>query len=126
MKKKVLVLVFLVLVTIGVFGQQQMQFTNFRVDNNTGYTVHYIYVRPSGWDNWGYDQLGRDVLSNGYYLNFTLTHFGGTCDVILVDSDGDYYIKKNIWLNADVRVTFTFSDLKGRMDSHPPRPQGNY
>ena len=74
--------------------------------NNTGYTVWYVFVKPSGSSNWT-EVLGSEILGNGYSFYVYLST-GGRWDVKLEDSDGDTYTKYGV--NADSQVVFTFSD----------------
>jgi hypothetical protein len=75
--------------------------------NNTGYTVWYVYVKPSSSSNWT-EVLGSDILGTGYSFYVYLST-GGRWDVRLEDSDRDTYTKYGV--NADSRVVFTFSDI---------------
>lgn len=65
-------------------GQQ-----DFRLVNQTGYTIDEVYVSPNHTDAWGDDVLGRDVLNTGEYVDISFAPQTKTCswDVQVVYDD---------------------------------------
>jgi hypothetical protein len=59
------------------------------VENNSGYSVYYLYIAPCGSSSWGPDLLGSQVLPSGYQLEFTEVPPG--CYDLLAESSGDMY-----------------------------------
>jgi hypothetical protein len=79
------------------------------VTNASSYGINRIYLSPSDDNNWGPDQLGRNVIGAG--RTFTLTGIRpGEYDVRFVDEDGDSCILKNqnMFTNISWRLTNTW------------------
>lgn len=56
------------LATVGLVAQSaQANKYDFKVYNNTGYTLERLYISESNSDIWGPDALGSGVLPSGYY-----------------------------------------------------------
>lgn len=89
--------------------------TSTRITNNTGYMVYYVYLSPAGSGNWGIDRLGSDVLQNGNTLtvNRVPPSPDNLYDILLVDSDGDPYTRRNVRLSQNQTLRFTFDDFDG-------------
>ena len=87
MKKKILLGVFLLLAAVVLFAQSGPVIT---VVNNCGYPIWFIYISPTGTDNWEEDVLGDDILQPGRSINVQLPR-NGTWDFMAVDEDGDSY-----------------------------------
>ena len=83
--------------------------------NGTGYTVWYVLVSPVDSDEWGRDLLDSDqTLPTGESFTYVLpqppsTHY----DIMLVDSDGDSYIKMRVNVAESSKIVFTFDDFVG-------------
>jgi len=67
-------------------GQQ-----DFKLINDTGYTIKEIYVSPAKSDDWEEDVLGRDVLGDGEQTRITFSRDTDSClwDMKAVYEDGD-------------------------------------
>ena len=91
-------------------GTQQRQIT---IVNNTGYTILYVYISSATDTTWGPDRLGSNqTIRNGQSVTLNLpTPVGERYDIMLKDSDGDTYTKKNVNVTANSRIAFTFSDF---------------
>jgi hypothetical protein len=64
-----------------------------KIENDSAYKIHEVYVSPQGSPFWGSDRLGSDILAPDYLLNvFNLAN--GNYDVKLVDEDGDQCIRQ--------------------------------
>lgn len=64
------------------------------------YTIHYVYVSPSGSNSWGSDRLGAEkVLDLGESGTLELSR--GTYDIKIVDEGGDEYFRWDMKLNGD-------------------------
>ena len=84
--------------------------------NNTGYLVLAVFTSPVISDIWGHNRLSiNQVLNNGerITLNFP-SSTGNRFDLMLVDLDGDSYVKQNIQVSANSTIEFRFSDFIGR------------
>ncbi|MCL2064916.1 MAG: serine protease [Candidatus Cloacimonetes bacterium] len=82
------------------------------IDNNTGYTIFFVYVSPSSSDSWGTDLLRDDVLLNGYSVRVSLPqNHNNQYDIKLIDIDNDSYTKMNVRLTRNQRIEFTIMDI---------------
>lgn len=83
--------------------------------NNTGFTIFFVYISPTGYDTWGPDRLADDqILSNGQSVSVQLPHqlnVVNRYNIMLEDSDGDTYTKINVLVSANSRIVFTFDDI---------------
>jgi hypothetical protein len=59
-----------------------------RVENQSHYDVHKMYLSPASSRSWGPDLLGRYTLDSGFVFN-TPAMPDGRYDLKLVDEDGD-------------------------------------
>lgn len=74
------------------------------------FTIHYVYVSPSGSASWGSDRLGTtNTLVPGENVRLELPK--GTYDIKIVDEDGDEYFRWDLQLNSDYTWTVRLSDL---------------
>lgn len=82
------------------------------VNNQTGYTIVYMYVSPGAAKSWEEDVLGTQVLQDGMTQRVTLTNFNSPIfDIRLVDEDGDTYTFWNIDVSRhDLVVTLANLD----------------
>jgi len=97
------------------FTSSDINLPSITIINNTGYTVHYVYVSETTSDKWGSDRLRSDqVLSSGETVSIELSDYIGNVskyDILLVDSDGDEYIKNDVTVRAGSRIEFTIGDI---------------
>ena len=85
-----------------------------RITNRTGYTIFYVYVSSVTSDSWGEDILGRDVLLNGKFIDVRLPqslNLQNRYDIMLKDSDGDTYTRRNVLIRPNSTLEFTIRDL---------------
>ncbi|WP_144055484.1 hypothetical protein [Octadecabacter antarcticus] len=63
----------------------------YELNNNSGYTVMYVYTSPSNADYWGDDILGAQVLASGYMTTVYIHDDSDQCDydIKFVFDDGD-------------------------------------
>ena len=111
MKKLIPTCIFLLLGAFAVYAQS---LPSISIVNDTGYTVHYIFVSPAESDEWGDDVLGDRVLRSGETFTYRLTQplsRVSVYDIRLIDEDGDDYVKWEEELSANARIVFTFDDL---------------
>lgn len=73
-------------------GGAQMGETSLTVTNLTDDSIWYIYVSPSGADEWGEDWLGGDVLMSGDSYYFELEE--GEYDLAAADSEGIIIVER--------------------------------
>jgi len=85
----------------------------FTVVNRTGYTITELYVAESASNNIGSNILNNS-LTNGQSIVIRLgqqLNVINQYDIMLVDIDGDTYIKVNVRITQNSTITFTFDDL---------------
>ena len=86
--------------------------------NNTGYLVYYVYFSPTSDQYWGPDRLSAtQTLRNGQSVTLNLPYpisQYNRYDFLLVDLDGDGYVRSNVQLRGGDRIVFTFSHFVGR------------
>ena len=91
-------IIFGILVLMLLVTSVPAEAANITVRNRTGYTGHYLYISPTGSNQWGQDLLGSNVLLNGY--EYTVSgQSGARYDIRMVDEDGDSYTRWNVGLN---------------------------
>jgi hypothetical protein len=86
------------------------------IQNNTGYTIGSIYIKPSDSANWGSDLLGYYSLVDNVSRTFTLSQSlsaNSVYDISLKSSSGGYeFAKYNVTVSEGMIMVFTVSDLQ--------------
>lgn len=88
--------------------------------NDTNYTVVEIRALPSGGTEWDDAQVllppGRAMLhGENYRVELDVERFGTLrYDIMLVDEDGDRYVRRGIDLEQESRIVYTLQDLEWR------------
>ena len=77
----------------------------------SAFTIHHIYISPSGDRQWGVDRLGSQTLSPGESGSLELSK--GEYDIKVIDEDGDEYFRWGVRLNSDYTWRVILSDLSG-------------
>lgn len=68
---------------------------SLRIQNDSRYDIHRLYVSRGEEEKWGPDQLRDNILRSG--SSYTLTNIvPGEYDIKFVDEDGDKCILRNI------------------------------
>ena len=81
------------------------------INNETGYTIFYVYVSPDNSDEWEDDVLGKEVLMDGDSRRINLYGYKSPVfDIRLVDEDGDSYTFWDIDVSR-LDITATIGDL---------------
>lgn len=83
-----------------------------RINNQSLWDIHRIYLSSSDDPNWGPDQLEDDILQSGG----TLRLHGVSCDnydIKLIDEDGDVCELRGVKLCGDQEWTITNDALLG-------------
>jgi len=87
------------------------------IQNNTGYSINYAYIKPSTSTDWGSDL--NPYLSDGQSKTFTLSQplsANSVYDIRLGTSSninsGNQFIKSGVSVSNGMIVTFTNSDLQ--------------
>lgn len=97
------------------FTLDDIEFPSINIVNNTGYIIYYVYISETSSNTWGPDRLtSNQVLRDGQSVSIQLSRFAGTAnqyDVMLIDSDGDSYVKKNVTIRTNSRIEFTIGDI---------------
>ncbi|MDR3275885.1 MAG: PPC domain-containing protein [Treponema sp.] len=78
--------------------------------NATGYTIYYLYVRPSEGGGWGNDLLGYDTLWTGNSFDISLNG-PGYWDLMAVDEDNDSYTIYGLYIQTDSSYRLTIGDI---------------
>jgi len=111
-RKTIFAVLFLLAAVTSLSAQANPSIT---IVNNTGYTVHYVYISQTASDKWGTDRLAADeTLTDGQSVSLQLPYpinVVNRYDMRLVDSDEDEYIKTNVLVSAGSRIIFTFGDF---------------
>ena len=108
MKKLILVLVIVGMVSTVVFAQE-----SFILRNDTGYTFLFVYVSDSRLNRWGDDLLGNQVLRSGESLRIpaNIPLASTTWDIRIIDQDGDTYTLMRRRLTNGQTIVITLADL---------------
>lgn len=76
------------------------------VQNDSSYTIMYLYVSPSSSSSWGTDQLGSSTIAPG--ASFTLNNIPpDVYDLWAENSTGYDYVRANEVFSAGVTKTWT-------------------
>ena len=92
----------------------------FSLENNTGFTIYWIYVVDSSADegaiDWGDDRLGRNVLLQGEVFTFSTEEFtkNSIIHVRVIDEDLDTYTFYDLDLQEIHHLRLTLDDLDKR------------
>ena len=83
--------------------------------NNTGFTIHYLFVSPIADDHWGQDRLGpNETINNGQSFSINLPYPVSAIDrydILLITSDNDRYQKMNVLITENNQIIFNIRDL---------------
>jgi plastocyanin len=86
------------------------------LQNNTGYTVNGIYIKPSTSTDWGSNLYGYSNLADGKSRTFTLSQSlsaNSVYDIQLKASSGGYtFTKYDVTVSEGIIINFTSSDLE--------------
>jgi hypothetical protein len=120
MKKVALIFVFITALvmtgcaTANRSGNESQEHPLVRVINNTGYTIHELYLSPVSADNWEEDVLNGNFMENGRTVSVRLAYplsKENRYDFRIIDEDGDTYIKWDVLLTENAAVSFTLQDI---------------
>jgi len=82
------------------------------IENNTGYTIASIYIKPSISTDWGSELLRTSSLSDGTSKTFTLSQSLSANSVdIKLQRSGSIFTKYNFTVSDGMIITFDASDL---------------
>jgi len=82
------------------------------IQNNTGYTISGIYIKPPTSTDWGSNLYGYLSLSDGESRTFTVSQpLSSGIDIRLTNSSGPQFIKYSVTLSEGMIVTLTSSDI---------------
>lgn len=82
------------------------------IKNESDWEIHELYFQETSSDEWGPDQLGKDVIKKGD--TFTLTKIDkGKYDMKIVDEDGDSCEVPNVDFTASESFTLDSKLLLG-------------
>ena len=101
---------FLFAIKLTVFAQQLPVII---IVNNTGFTIHSIYLSPASSTAWGQDILQGGTLQKSSYI-YELTsplNSESVYDIMLRNNEGDRFIKWDIQIRDNMQIIFTAKDL---------------
>jgi hypothetical protein len=83
---------------------------DFVLCNNTGATIHRVYVSPHSTNHWEEDVLGRSTLVDGdtVRIHFSPRERTAMWDIKVVDRNGNYLTWYNLNLNSIERITLYY------------------
>ncbi len=73
-------------------GNTQTHQQTLRLDNDSTFGIHQVYISQTGDPSWGRDLLGESLLPSTRAITFRLPG-ANSYDVKLVDEDGDTCIR---------------------------------
>jgi cell wall-associated NlpC family hydrolase len=118
MKKPFVSALFLFSVSVAAAAQQ---LPIIIIINNTGLTIHSIYISPANSDSWGQNILrGGSPLKSSYIheLPSPLSR-ESVYDIMLKNNEGQEFVKWDIQINDNAQVVFTAGDLAKVEDKGP-------
>ena len=89
---------------------------DFRLQNETGYQIDYVYVSPVDSDAWEEDILGQDALASGDWVDIEFDNAEEQCfwDLMAVYGDGEEAIWGGIDLCSLERITLYYNSADGQ------------
>jgi hypothetical protein len=92
--------------------------TKIKIVNSTGYSISYIYIKPSNSTDWGNNLWGYSSFSDGQSQEFTLSQplsannvydirLGTSSDI----SNGNQFVKYKFTISNGMTITFIANDL---------------
>jgi len=118
MKKPFVSALFLFSVSIAATAQQ---LPIIIIVNNTGFTIHSIYISPANSNAWGQDILRGGTLQKSSYIHELPSPLSreSVYDIMLKNDDGQELIKWDIRISDNMQVVFTAGDLAKEEDPDP-------
>ena len=95
--------------TVALFaGQAMADDVQFKLTNESDYTIDQMYASPADKDEWGEDILGQDKLEGGNFVTVTVTNGTEACvfDIKVVDEDKQEHELNGIDICKNSELTF--------------------
>jgi len=110
MKKPFVSVLVLFSISIAVTAQQ---LPIVIIVNNTGVTIHSIYISPAHSDSWGQDILHGGTLQKSSYIHELSSPLSkeSVYDIVLKNDEGQLFIKWDIQIRDNAQIVFTANDL---------------
>jgi len=110
MNKSLLFIWFLFAISFTVFAQQLPVII---IVNNTGVTIHSIYLSPASSASWGQDILQGGTFLKGSYICELSSPPGreSVYDIMLKNNEGAEFIKWDLQISDNMQIVFTANDL---------------
>lgn len=91
----------MIFISINTFAQIQ----DFTLVNDTGVTIHHVYITQHNSDTWGEDIMGTDVFMDGDETDISFQSIEDVClwDLKIDDADGNAIT----WYNIDLCEYYT-------------------
>ena len=89
-------------------GQAMADDVQFKLTNESEYTIDQMYASPADKDEWGEDILGQDKLEGGNFVTVTVTNGTEACvfDIKVVDEDKQEHELTGIDICKNNELTF--------------------
>jgi len=89
-------------------GQAMADDVQFKLTNQSDYTIDQMYASPADKDEWGEDILGQDKLEGGNFVTVTVTNGTEACvfDIKVVDEDKQEHELTGIDICKNSELTF--------------------
>jgi len=112
MNKRLLFVLFLFTINLNLAVWAQ-QLPVIIIVNNTGSTIHSIYVSPANSDVWGQDILRGGTLQKSSYIYGLPGPLSGerVYDIMLKNNEGGQFVKWDIQISDNMQIVFTADDL---------------
>jgi cell wall-associated NlpC family hydrolase len=110
MNKSLLFVWFFFAINLAVFAQSLPVII---IVNNTGFTIHSIYMSPASSAAWGQDILRGGILQKSSYIYELSSPLSreSVYDIMLKNNEGAQFIKWDIQINDNMQIIFTVNDL---------------
>jgi len=81
--------------------------------NNTGFTIHSIYLSPASSAAWGQDILRGGILQKSSYIYELSSPLSreSVYDIMLKNNEGAEFIKWDLQIRDNIQIVFTANDL---------------
>lgn len=90
----------------------QPRVLDFRLVNDTGFAIVYLYVSPTKSDVWGEDVLGVDILRDEQAVDIEFSREETTClwDIKIIDEEEDEVVWERFNLCEAVEITLRWEN----------------
>lgn len=89
-------------------GQAVAEDIQFKLTNESQYTIDQMFASPADKEEWGNDILGQETLESGNFVTVTVTNGSEACifDIKVVDEDEQPHELKGVDICQNREMTF--------------------